>query len=217
MKPVYARAGDTFFTHSSTLLGRVIRWGETDPGETNGTWANHAGVVVEDGWIGEDGAAVDVGPGRTLRIGRDVPAAIVIEALWKTRRGPLDLSKGLEVRVFRPIPEYTEEERNRFVIAAAKYVGDTYGWWKLLVQLADRQIFKGRKVLTTALYRDDRPICSYLAAKVNEAARPIGTVVRYPGERLASWPGFGMPPQAADPDEMMDFCLAFPGAWLEVL
>lgn len=190
MKALYAERGDTFFTQSNSLLGRLIRWGETDPGETNGTWANHTGVVVESGWIGNPKI-----PG--------YKEAVVVEALWKTRRGPLKLN-GIEVRVFRPVPQYTEEEKQRFVVEAAKYVGDTYGWWKLIFQLGDRALFKGRKVLSLLLFVDKRPICSYLAAKVNEMARP----------RIMH--AFGMEPQTADPDEMLDYCEANPQFWEEV-
>lgn len=188
MKALYTERGDTLFTYSNSLLGRLIRWGETDPGETNGTWANHTGVVVESGWIGNPKI-----PG--------YKEAVVVEALWKTRRGPLKLND-IEVRVFRPVPQYTEEEKQRFVVAADKYVGDTYGWWKLLFHLADRALFKGKKVLTHLLFIDKRPICSYLAAHVNEAARPSG--------------GFGIDPETADPDSMMDFCLKNPQFWEEV-
>jgi hypothetical protein len=203
MKLIYAHAGDVFFTHSETVLGRLIRWAESDPNETNGVWANHAGIVVEDGWIGA---------GDPL-----ATPAVVVEALWKTRKGPLDTSK-IQVRVFRPIPALTPEELAKFRAASETFVGATYGWWKLGVQLADRAIFKGTKVLTTAMYRDDRPICSYLAAKVYAASESVGRqVARFQLiPNVAGAFAFGMPPQAADPDEMMDFCLAQPKLWEEV-
>lgn len=206
MEPIWAEAGDTFFTRSESLLGRLIRWVETDPGETNGTWANHAGVVVEAGWIG---------PGQA-------PQAVVVEALWKTRKGPWENYKdGAEIRVFRPIPPYTPIELAFFKVAALKFVGDTYGWWKLGFHLLDRAIFRGKKVLSHLMFIDKRPICSYLAAKVNQAARPIGatapTNVFFKGVAVPSdWFGFGMDPETADPDEMMDFCLAHPELWKEI-
>jgi hypothetical protein len=210
MKAIYAEAGDTFFTHSNTILGRLIRWGETDPGEPNGTWANHTGVVIQSGWIGEPLT------GRALEVLGGSRQAIVIEALWETRRGPLKVN-GIDVRVFRPIPRYSPAELGRFTAVAEQYVGAKYGWWKLLVQLGDRTFFRGRKVLTTALFMDKRPICSYLAAKVNAAATSFERnvqrlqVLRYPEPNA-----FGIPPQAADPDEMLDFCVANPGLWEEI-
>jgi hypothetical protein len=216
MNAIYAHAGDVFFTHSTTLLGRLIRWAETDPGETNGTWANHAGVVVEDGWI-------PAPPPLKLvdEAGDEMSAyfkeAVVVEALWKVRRGPLDVSK-VRVRVFRPIPYLAPAELERFERRAATFVGAKYGWWKLLVQLTDRLLFGGRKIVTAALYRDDRPICSYLAAMVYAyAENQSRAMARFAHTNDVSRVfTFGMPPQAADPDEMMDYCLAHPDEWEEV-
>jgi hypothetical protein len=199
---LYVTSGDTFFTRSNTLLGRLIRFGETDKGEAKGSsWTNHTGVVVEDGWIGAE------------------PQAVVIEALWHTRKGPLVLAKDQQVRVFRPIPAYDAEELARFRREAETYVGDKYGWWKLLVQFADKSLFGGKKVLTTALYVKGRPICSFLAGHVNHVAQSNIRVSNRVlnglrnGEAMYS---FGTPPQAADPDEMMDFCLTHPALWEEV-
>jgi len=186
MRPIYAHAGDVFFNHSTSLLGRAIQWGETDPGETP-AWANHTGVVVESGWVVPPGTEA---PGES---------AIVVEALWKTRRGPLQLDDITEVRVFGRKPALTAEQVERMRTAASAYVGDTYGWWKLLFQLADRIWFTGKKVFSELLHKDDRPICSYLAAKVFDSV----------GVR------FGVDPQAADPDGMMDYCQTHPEEWEE--
>lgn len=193
MRPIYARAGDVFFTRSNSLLGRAIRWAETDPGEEP-TWANHTGVLVESGWIGGTADPAYV----RATYDPNYSEAIVVEALWKTRRGPLKVN-GIEVRVFGPIPDLTPEELDALRAEAATYVGDTYGWWKLLFHLADRAIFKGRKVLSKTLYVDKRPICSYLAAKV-------GAVVGLT---------YGMDPAAATPDEMLDYCESNPDEWVE--
>jgi hypothetical protein len=205
MTPIYVRAGDVFFTHSSTLLGKLIRFGETDKNEEKGsTWANHTGIVVQDGWVGsKDPLAVP---------------ATVIEALWKTRKGPLVLN-GTEARFFRPVPPYTEEELGRFRAEAETYVGAKYGWHKLFVQLGDKVLFGGRKVLTTALHIKSRPICSFLAGYVNHVAQSNERVANrvLSGKRNgAAMYAFGVPPQAADPDSMMDFCLAHPDLWEEV-
>lgn len=194
MKPIYARAGDTFFTRSNSLLGKAIRWGEQDCDEKEPSWTNHSGVVVADGWIGNEAQ---------LRQ-ENRPVAVVVEALWKTRRGPLKVN-GTEVRVFRPKPAYAGDELQLFALLAAHYVGDTYGWWKLLGFLLKRATC-GKIDITNFYFIDSRPICSYLAAHVNDAAR----------KRSASWPGFGMDPDAADPDGMMDFCLNHPEFWEEV-
>jgi hypothetical protein len=208
---LYARAGDTFFTRSNTVLGRLIRYGETDKGEAKGsTWANHAGVVVEDGWIGAEGIPPEALPVNT--------PATVIEALWRTRKGPLKLN-GTLVRVFRPVPPYDAAELERFRSEAETYVGDKYGWWKLFGQLGDKVLFGGRKVLTTAFHIKSRPICSFLAGYANHVAQSNERVANRVlsglrnGEAMYA---FGMPPQSADPDEMMDFCIAHPELWEEV-
>jgi len=203
---VYVTAGSTFFTRSNTLLGKLVRFGETDKDEAKGsTWANHTGIIFEDGWIGSTLAG-------------DQSPATVIEALWKTRKGPLKLN-GTQVRVFRPIPAYDADELARFRAEAETYVGATYGYWKLGVQLADKVLFGGRKILTTGLYIKSRPICSFLAGYANHVAQSNKRVAKRVlagfrnGEAMYS---FGMPPQAADPDEMLDFCLAHPTLWEEV-
>ena len=215
---LYARAGDTGFTRSNTLLGKLIRYGETDKGEQEPTWANHTFVVVEDGWIGAVPESF-----REFDGGVELPLtqAVVIEALWKTRKGDLKLN-GTEVRVFRPVPAYDEHELARFVAEAETFVGDKYGWWKLGFQLADKVLFRGKKVLTTALHIKGRPICSFLAGFVNQMAqgkeRTLARVTAHldRGDNGAAIYAFGMPPQAADPDEMMDYALANPTEWQEV-
>jgi hypothetical protein len=192
MTPIYARAGDTFFTRSESWLGKLIRWGETDKDEVKGSvWANHTGVVVEDGWIGAK------------------PGAIVIEALWKTRRGPMKTANIL-VRVFRPIPAYGEQEMARFHIEATSYIGDRYGWWKLGGLLVDRVV--GRKVVSPLFFLKGRPICSFLAAGTNDEARERWAEGQWAGK----WPGFGVPWNAADPDTMLRFCESHPEFWEEV-
>lgn len=169
------KAGDIFFTRSQSLLGRAIRWVEHDPNEPNGVWANHTGLFVGDGTV------------------LDAP---VVEALWKVRKGPLQFGQGVAVAVFRPTA-LSHSQQYRLGVVAESFVGATYGWWKLLFHLADRAFFKGKKVLSRFLFKDNRPICSYLAAHAYNA---VGI-------------SFGMDPDAADPDEMMDYCLAHPDEW----
>jgi hypothetical protein len=178
------KAGDVFFTRGQSLLGRLIRWAQSDPGETNGVWANHAGVVVARGELYERNAEL---------------RAVVVEALGRVKRHAW-VQGSNEVRVFRPVPPLSAYQLAQLLEAADAFVGDRYGWWKLLFHLVDRAAFKGQKVLSSLLRVDNRPICSYLAAKVFAAAGQT----------------FGMLPQAADPDEMLDYCLAHPEEWEEV-
>jgi hypothetical protein len=181
MEPIYGLPGDVFFTHSSSLLGTLIRWAEKDPNEPNGVWANHVGVVVSPGWI--------VPPFAAFRF----TTATVIESLWKTERWSWWNNhlgeKGNEIRVYRR-PDLTAEQVRLIERKANEFVGRTYGWWKLFAHLGDRMLFAGRKTISNLLTVEKRPICSYTVAHAFQAADIY----------------FGMEPNAADPDEMMDYC-----------
>jgi hypothetical protein len=177
---IWAEVGDIFFTKSPSLLGRLIRWAETDPGETNGTWANHTGIVVSSGWI--------------IPPPSDVKLAEVVEALWHVKRWEWwsahkdDVAKGQEIKVYRLVHPLNIYEHKIFIEEANAYIGNRYGWWKLLMHLADRALFRGKKVFSKLMFIDSRPICSYLAAHVYSKINV----------------SFGMDPDAADPDEMLD-------------
>lgn len=181
--PLYAFQGDVFFTRSTSLLGRLIRWAETEPGEGR-TWTNHTGVVVKDGWL--------VPP---LIGSYPDELAVVVESLWHTERQEWwtahrkEVLQGQRIRAFGPREPRTRDEREAFLRVAHSFVGDRYGWWKLIGFLVKRAT-KGKIDPTQAYFIDSRPICSYTAAK-SEAAQGM-------------W--FGMEPQAADPDEMLDYC-----------
>jgi hypothetical protein len=182
--------GDVFFTRSSTLLGRLIRWAETDPGEN--AWANHTGVIVSAGWIAPPEPTSSFVP---LLAG-------VVESLWRTEAWcwyeahKNDTSN--TIRIYRK-HGITEQQQNAIIGRASEFVGRKYGWWKLGAHLIDRLVFSGRKTVSNFLQVDSRPICSYTAAK-SFAAAGIS---------------FGMEPEAADPDEMMDHCESS-GEWFLV-
>lgn len=227
---LWTNRGDTWFTRSESKLGKLIRWGETEKGEKNGTWTNHTGVVVESGWLvpPEDTSAEYVVAQRDYSNGswtREVAPgnallAVVVEAMWHVQRGAWwdlhakDYAKGMRIRAFCPVPEYTTEEFARFLSTAEEGIGRRYGWWKLFGFLVKRAT-RGRIDPTRFYFIKGRPICSYYAAWANEEARERGTIVRNESGVRFAWPGFGMPPQAADPDEMMDFCLEHPEYWKE--
>lgn len=183
MDPIYAVPGDIFFTHSSSLLGTLIRWAEHDPNEPNGVWANHVGLVVSPGWIVPWKASPS-----TANL-----EAVVIESLWKTERWKWFSNHkhedGNEIRVYRH-SSLTAAQARAIEQKANTFVGATYGWWKLFAHLGDRVLFGGQKTVSNLLRVDKRPICSYTAAK----------------SFAAGGVSFGMEPEAADPDEMMDWC-----------
>jgi hypothetical protein len=124
------------------------------------------------------------------------PLAKVIESLWHTEHHVWwtahkeEVLEGQRIRAFGPREPRTDEERRAFLSTAMSFVGKRYGWWKLFVHLWDRVKHGGKKRASKKLFIDGRPICSYSAAKAN-AVQNIG---------------FGMEPQAATPDEMLDFC-----------
>lgn len=182
---IYAQAGDVFFTRSSSLLGRLIRWAETDPREPNGVWANHVGIVVKSGWI--------IPSMYLSKVYDRLSKAVVVESLWKTQEWDWwenhKHEDGNEIRVYRKV-DLNFEQITRIEQAARSFVGRTYGWWKLLAHLGDRLLFGGEKTLSHFLHIDSRPICSYTAAKSFAQAGV----------------SFGMDPEVADPDEMMDWC-----------
>lgn len=183
MDAIYALPGDVFFTRSSSLLGRLIRWAEHDPKEEDGAWANHVGVVTMSGWI------VPPKPRSAAWC-----FAVVVESLWRTMRWewfPAHKKEvGNEIRVYRLKNGLPSEQWRAFGDEANKFIGAKYGWWKLFAHLGDRVFFRGRKFLSGQLTIDGRPICSFRAAHIFAAAGV----------------SFGVDPDAADPDEMMDHC-----------
>jgi hypothetical protein len=167
--------GDIILTRSDGILGRLIRYFETHPGESEALY-NHVGVVTEAG---------------------DEKTAIMVEALWKTRHGTVwegyGRKKGqAQIAIYRPnnIPPEKLEIISTF---AETFVGDSYGWWKLLAHAADwrlshdlgREVYIFRKLL----FIDKYPICSFLVAKAFSAAGY----------------DFGVPPNEASPDDIADF------------
>ena len=181
-----AKRGDIFFTRGSGLLSRLIQVATTEPKEAK-TWANHTGGFVASGFV-------------VPMFDYDVPPARAIEALGKVEKNEWfhrhEKETGYQVAVFRHRTA-TPEMIARRCLYLERHVGDSYGWWKLGFHLADRLVFRNRKVFSRLLHKDDRPICSYLEAK--------------------SWGNigidFGMSPESADPDEMMDWCQAHPETW----
>ncbi len=165
--------GDVFFTRSNSLLGRLIRWAETDPGEID-SLVNHSGNYVADG---------------------EASSADTVQAVGHVTLGPL--AEGTEAYIYRPVPPLTKEEKIALRSYALSYVGDRYGWWKLLFHLADRFLFKGKKILSSLLFINSRPICSFLTAHVEAMVNRT----------------FGMDPDVADPDNMIDYCDTHPEQW----
>lgn len=174
--PLYVLPGDVIFCRGLGILGKLIRWAEKDPGEAP-SWTNHVAVVTRAGWM------FPPVPG--------VHEAEVAEALWHVENNPWysrhrkDI--GYSVRVYRR-KGLDAECPPRVVDYVKKLVGANYGWWKLGAHLIDRLLFRGKKILSSLMFIDSRPICSYLVAHAYDKC----------GIQ------FGTEPEAADPDTMLD-------------
>lgn len=177
---IWARPGDVGFTQGCGWLQGAIRLATRGPREEK-TWANHALMFTTRGGVGP-GLAPD-------------RQAYAVEALWHVEVNPWyerhRKDHGTKLRVYRPT-FLSPAERERVVETALAHVGERYGWWKLAAHLADRVLFDDRKVVSSFLRVDSRPICSYLVARAYEVA----------GHPKAFGP---IPAAAQDPDEMMDF------------
>jgi hypothetical protein len=178
--------GDVVLTRSKTgVLGRIIRWFENEPGDP--AEYNHTGVVVDAG-------VIPPGPGA---------GPLMVEALWHTRKGPVWDFYGPSQGRNRPLiavyrPNVRSDVRTRIAVKAESYVGDKYGWWKLLFHAADWWLTKqaGHEVRFFRRLNlvKDRPICSYL---VGESYAAGGLF-------------FGADPETLSPDDIADYCRANP-------
>lgn len=129
--------GDIVLTRSSSLMGRLIRWGERSPHEPRSVY-NHAALVVD-------------------------PPAMIVESAFRVRRCSLwDYHLDDGIVAYRP--PYTSEEDKRYVIAyALRWVGAFYPTDHLFFYLIDNKIFRGRTV-ARRLLPHDKGVCSSLVA-----------------------------------------------------
>lgn len=91
---------------------------------------------------------------------------------------------GWELAIYRAT-NITDAQRQRIAARAYRYVGDRYGFGKILLHACGLQRFS---------FIDRWPICSYVVS------------MAYASEGLT----FGVSARAADPDDLMDFCEANP-------
>lgn len=184
MKPslpyVEVRAGDLALFKGTSILGKVIRWAQCTGSEAP-SWANHVGVIVNDGQLKD---------------------AIIIESLWKTEKRPLLVNhRGDEISIFR-FRMLTPEQKYGIVRKMREFVGDTYGWWRLIQHLVDNRIWGGRVVLRwIGKENQNRPICSYSAGLAYEFVDIT----------------FGKPAFSLQPDDMDDWCMNNDLPWQPVI
>lgn len=140
---------DIFFTHGERLLSKLIRIGETLPGEEKSI-VNHVGIVVGHG---------------------SIEIADAVEALSKVKLHTIYSQyhdKKDKVAIFRPL-NLTDEQKILITCKAMKYVGNTYGYLKIATHLLD--YFTGKHYVFRRLTNNDNyPICSWVVSHAYKAA-----------------------------------------------
>jgi hypothetical protein len=125
-----------------------------------------------------------------LRVGDRIE---IVEALRKVVVRPISAYARTRSRllVCRKPGGLDPDQKQRIVEKAQQYRGRNYGFGKILAHALDR-FFNNRYVFRRLARMDDYPICSWLVAFVYDRAL---------GHR------FGVPPNAAQPDDLLDHCV----------
>jgi len=173
------KPGDIYLTKGTSLISRGIRYFSTSHGEAR-TEANHVGLVTAAG---------------------TEKSATIVEALTRVKRRRMSAysnSTSNQVAIYRPI-NVTPEQIETIVARAEQYVGDKYGYLKIVAHLAD-WCLGGRYVFRRIAAMDNYPICSWV---VSQSYADAGL-------------NFGVPAGAASPDDIMDFCTSHPEKYMTV-
>lgn len=167
--PVILLPCDIVLTRGHGFLSRAIRLFTRGLGEPR-TKVNHVGIVV--------------------RGGAPPAEAIIIEALSRVRRHSLGKRYGdgqSDVAIYRAT-NLTAKEKICIVVAAKRYEGRQYGYFKILLHFLDWML-QGAYVFRRLSADDDYPICSWLVAH----------------SYAKGGKNFGVKPAAASPDDIWDF------------
>jgi hypothetical protein len=172
------KAGDILLTHNPKLLGKLIRFFESRPGDK--AEYNHTAIIVKEG---------------------DERSSELVEAMWKTHQILLWDGYGTphkdSIAVYRPL-NIPPDKISLIVEKAKSYIGDQYGWWKLLLHAADWQLFastgKDLYFFRRLAFIDKYPICSWVVANAYSRAGY----------------DFGVPPNEASPHDIQDFVETHP-------
>ena len=132
--------------------------------------------------------------------GGTIHGTAIIEAVRTVQSGPLMKRYGPpkrdRVAVYRFLP-MTADQAEIITRAAESYEGRKYGYHKIAAHALDRLI-GGRYVFRRLAGMADYPICSWLVA--------------YSFEKAGI--GFGVPTDAATPDDIWDWVTTHPEQWL---
>ena len=131
---------------------------------------------------------------------------LIIEALSprvKIRPLAVYTRPGARVVISRRPGGLTQREKATVQAKAREYYSRRYGYLKVAAHALDRFI-NNRYFFRRLARADDYPICSWLVAFVYD--RSLGIQ-------------FGMPPNAAQPDDIMDYCVRnhWPRVWADSL
>lgn len=127
-----------------------------------------------------------------------------LEALWTVKEHALSDLDASQYQIWRH-KGLTDEQRQAVAAAALAYKGRSYGPLKLGLHLGDALLskaFGGNPYFFRRLARmDNYPICSWVWACAYD--RSLGY-------------RFGMPPEEASPDDMLDYILDHPNEWEQI-
>lgn len=163
--------GDIVLTRNPAWKARLIRYGTQRRGESK-TIVNHAGLIVDN-------------------------RGTMIEALATVKKHNIVLayeanSNRSQVAIFRP-RNATPQILAAICGEAETFVGDSYGYAKIALHVADGLLGKLwiPPLFTRLAFMDDFPICSYIDAK---------------SYAVVAW-YFGVKARMATPDDIWDFVL----------
>lgn len=173
IEDVLLKPCDIFFTHGESFISKSIRYFEAPFGHA-AEKVNHVGIVVKEGTIKN---------------------AQVVEALTKVKKHTLyeqyHNAKD-QVIIYRPL-DLREFEKRLIIAKALKYVGDDYGYLKIVMHLLD--YFTGKHYFFRRFAKSDNyPICSWVVSFSYKAVR------RY----------FDCDPGMAAPSDIYNFCVNNP-------
>jgi hypothetical protein len=126
-----------------------------------------------------------------LHVGEQIE---IIEALWKTVIRPITAYKGTKAKLIicRKKPDIEEQQKQKMIEKAEYYKGKQYDVLHIVLHALDR-LLNNSYFFRRLIKDNDYPICSWLVA--------------YVYDRILSYHFNDLPPNAAQPDDILDHCV----------